>query len=808
MKLYTYEKEHLDAMRALAPECAVLLKSNGAFPLSAPGRLALYGPGARHTLKGGTGSGDVNSRFFLTAEQGLKNAGFTITTGDWLDAYDDRREEAHRRFVEDIKRQAKEQHVNALMLGMGAVMPEPAYGIPLNGEGDTAVYVLSRVCGEGNDRRDIPGDFRLTETEIHDILLCNELYPSFMLVLNVGAVVDLSPVLEVGNILVLSQLGAVTGAVLADLLLGNAYPSGKLTDTWAAADRYPAMGTFGDRDDTLYREGVYVGYRYFDSVGADVLFPFGFGLAYTSFETKPGAVRKDGRSLVVEATVTNTGARPGREVVQLYVSAPWGVLDHPYQSLAAFRKTGELAPGASETVTLTVDFTDLASYDAARAVSFLEKGDYVLRVGTSSRDTTPIAVARMEEEIVIRRLTNLCGKPDTPDWKPASPVTETLPDLPVLSCSAADFEGMEFPAPAEPSERALAFAKGLTDEQLLSLAVGAHSSGIAGITSVIGSSGQKVAGAAGETYGGVPGLRALVMADGPAGLRLSKAYTKDAKGVHAVGDTLPAGFAEFLPPIALKLMSSGKQPKGTLHYQYCTAIPIGSALAQSWNPETARICGDIVGAEMERFGVDLWLAPAINLHRSPLCGRNFEYYSEDPLISGLFGAAIARGVQAHPGRSVTVKHYCCNNQETNRYQNNSILSERALRELYLRCFEVCLREGNPHCVMTSYNLVNGVHASEHAGLLTTVLRKEWGWGGLIMTDWVVYMMKSRGKHRFHSSAFAVKAGNNLMMPGSDTDDKSLRSAFRGKSRETSLSRAELERSAGYLIDLVFESTGA
>ena len=272
-----YEKKHLSMLRPYLPECMVLLKSNGAFPLEAPGEIALYGSGARRTVKGGTGSGEVNSRSFLTVEQGLRDAGFTVTTSAWMDAYDGIVRDAHARFIRGIKNRARARHTFAVMDGMGAVMPEPEYDIPLSGAGDTAVYVLSRISGEGNDRAFQRGDVLLTESEKRDILYLQRNCPRFLLVLNVGGPVDLEPVLEVENILILSQLGSETGGALADLILGKTFPSGKLATTWAAAGSYPDIGEFGDMNDTRYREGIYVGYRYFDSAKVRPLFPSALG---------------------------------------------------------------------------------------------------------------------------------------------------------------------------------------------------------------------------------------------------------------------------------------------------------------------------------------------------------------------------------------------------------------------------------------------------------------------------------------------------------------------------------------------------
>ena len=291
-KMSPYEREHLASLRRHLAECTVLLKKNGAFPLEKAGPVALYGSGARRTIRGGTGSGEVNSRFFITVEQGLEEAGFTVTTKAWLDGYDRIADEAHRQFIRKLKAGAGLNPVRAVMVCMGAVMPEPDYDLPLDGEGETAVSVLARVSGEGSDRSAAPGDLLLTKTEIRDILFLQEHYPRFMLVLNTGGPVDLAPVTAAGNILVLSQLGTETGPVLADILLGKAAPSGRLTTTWSAGAGCARLGDFGEKDDTRYREGIYVGYRWFDAIGEKPLFPFGFGLGYTEFSLSDAEIRK------------------------------------------------------------------------------------------------------------------------------------------------------------------------------------------------------------------------------------------------------------------------------------------------------------------------------------------------------------------------------------------------------------------------------------------------------------------------------------------------------------------------------------
>ncbi len=771
----TYEVENLARLRQGLAGCTVLLKRDGTFPLTAPGKIAAFGSGVRNTIKGGTGSGEVNSRFFVNVEQGLKDAGFTITSQTWLDGYDRIYAQAKLDFVREIKRRAKAHKTLAVLEGMGAVMPEPNYQLPLEGAGDVAIYVLARISGEGNDRQAVAGDFLLTETEQRDILALNEQYEKFMLVLNVGGPVDLTPVKDVKNILVLSQLGVETGAALADILLGRSYPSGKLATTWAKAENYPDVGNFGDINDTEYKEGIYVGYRWFDGSGRESLYPFGYGLGYTDFAVSGEEVRVEGSHVTCRATVTNTGKHPGREVLQFYLSCPWGKLDKPVKELAAFGKTRALEAGECETVSASFDLRDFASYDEETATYILEAGRYVISCGCSSADTRPVAALMLDRTLAVRKVKAMLGDPGFRDWKPACRNTEY--DVPVI-CLDGDSIACEtvcYEAEAPVAD----IVKGLNDRELCYLSIGAHDPK-GGIVNVIGSAGQHVCGAAGESTSlfagrGIPGL---VMADGPAGVRIAPRYYRDKKGkLKNLGPSMPESMVSLLPGIAkLFLGGTPKVPKDAqVQAQYCTAIPIGTALAQSFDLDYAGICGDVVGNEMVRFGVHLWLAPALNIHRTALCGRNFEYFSEDPLISGAVAAALTRGVQQHPGRGVTLKHYAANNQETNRYFSNSHVSQRALREIYLKGFQIAIRESAPKAIMTSYNLINGVHTAESRELCTQILRREFGFDGVCMTDWVIAMMPALAGSRYPNAtpAKVAAAGGDLFMPGSSGDYKAL-----------------------------------
>ena len=800
-KMNDYELAHLAALRPQLAECTLFLRRSGAFPLSAPGEIALYGAGVRHTLRGGTGSGEVNVRRSVTVEEAFRDAGFTITTGAWLDGYDRVRSAAQKRYYAGLRRKAVKSGVSAIFAAMGSVMPEPDYDLPLDGAGETAVYVLTRISGEGSDRAAVKGDILLSDTEKRDILALRAKHPRFLLALNVGGPVDLSGLESVGDVLLLSQLGTETGAALADIVLGKTNPSGKLSTTWTSWAQHCAVGDFGEPDDTRYREGVYVGYRWFDSAGFTPAFPFGFGLSYCDFTLDGAEMSAEGRRIRVSARFTNGGALPGRETLQVYVSSPQGVLDQPYQALAAFAKSGELAPGASETVACEFDFASLASYDTARAAWVLEKGDYGVRAGTSSRDAAPAGVVTVPETILVRQAKNLFGDPGFADWKPETPAAEAYDAaLPRFKVSQADVPAgtvdYDYHPPVEPECAAA------DDAALARTCVGLYRSGGSIMDTAVGNSAFSVAGAAGESVPAPCGadVPTLTMADGPAGLRLSRKFFRDDEGVHALSDAIPESMLALLPAPArwmLKLKARKPKAKEQIAYQYCTAIPIGTAIAQSWNTGFARACGDLVGDEMERFGVRVWLAPALNIHRDIRCGRNFEYYSEDPLLSGAMAAAVTAGVQAHPGCAVTVKHFAANNQELNRTNNNSLVSERALREIYLRGFGICVRESAPKCLMTSYNLINGIHASSSHALVTGVLRCEFGHDGVVMSDWIAPVLYQSKKYPGPTAAENVAAGGDLFMPGHEADVESICGAL----KNGGLERQALLESASRVVRL-------
>lgn len=827
------ERQHQALVRQGAPESMVLLKNEGILPFKAIKTVALYGNGARETIKGGTGSGDVNVRHFVTVEEGLQDAGLTVTTDHWLTRYSALKKQAEKAYYTALTQEAKDAGLDPTLALMGKTPLEPDYDLPLTADGDAAVYVLARNSGEGSDRQIARGDLQLTIAEKRDILALAQHFAQFVLVLNVGGVIDLTEVKnQVPAILLLSQLGTATGSALADVLLGKAYPSGKLTATWAPIDQYSTTANFGDPDDTEYREGIYVGYRYFDSVGQAPTYPFGYGLSYTHFTLTAATPQLANGAVSVAVAVQNTGNFPGKEVVQVYASVPANQLDEPYQTLVAYAKTSALAPGKTTTLTLTFPLTQLASFDVATAQMILPAGRYWLRIGNSSRQTTVVAGLNLAEPVVTAQYRHIGGTTGFTDFKPttatftyATEDTEKR-DAPRLTINPAELvkETVHYPVDkattpasgtrvnwadvASGAASVTAFANGLTDEELVRLLTGNYDTSHGDdLMSIIGNAATTVAGAAGETTHALTalGLPVLVMADGPAGLRLTPIYTETAAGqLQAVaGGSLTVPGTTTDTPVA---------PVTTpLYYQYCTAIPIGTAIAQTWNTALAEDYGDLVGEEMAQFDIDIWLAPALNIQRSPLDGRDFEYYSEDPLISGENAAAITRGVQRHPGKATTIKHFVANNQETNRQHSNSVVNERALRELYLKGFEIAVKTAQPHTMMSSYNLLNGTHVPNRRDIMTDVLRAEWGFKGFAMTDWLTTggMGATTDKYGDTSASAEILAGSDMTMPGLPADTQAILAALQPTTDQpAALTRSQLLVSAERILTVILMLTQA
>ena len=795
-EIQPYEKEHIDFLKENSAECTLFLNKNDAFPLSSPCKLILVGSGARQTLRGGTGSGEVEARTFTTCEQGLENAGFEIVSKDWLDKFPKFKKEKRDSYVNYIRELAENYKANVFEMQMGGVQPEAEYDLPLEYQADAAIYVISRISGENSDRRLVKGDIYLTDSEIRDILFLNEKYEKFMLVLNVVGPVDLTPVKNVKNILYLSILGVVTGDILADVVLGKANPSGKLTTTWSAVKDYRYLDEFGFNN-TRYLEGVYVGYRYFDSFNVRPFYPFGFGLSYTDFSITKKSLSNKNSDISVEVEVKNTGKYAGKEVVQIYVSPSQENMDKPFQSLVSFKKTPLIKPNENATLTLNFKFEDVARYDEENAQYVLDKGDYIIRVGNSSDKTEIYGYISLNENIVTQKLKNIGGKPDFPPLKPEIKYKDDLTNVQKIELTKDDFKlvEMKYDYKTKVNEK----IKDLTDEELVRLSLGKFTDNPKDDL-------YYYLGAAGETCRSIKSIdKYLLLVDGPAGVRIAQKFGVDEKGKYRLSECVfIQKMKDFMTPEEYSetdMPDNNKDRKGKVYYCNCTQLPIGTALAQSFNEEFIEKIGkNIVGEEMEFLNIEVWLAPGMNIHRNILNGRNFEYFSEDPLISGKMAAAMVKGVQYHKNRACTVKHFCCNNQEFNRFNNNSILSERTLREIYLRGFQIAVQEGKPHCLMTSYNLVNGFHASQRRDIIIDVLRCEWGFDGLVMSDWYE-SEKFQNKVAYHAAQMAscnIKGGNNLQMWGRKNDyDVLMRALKNGE-----ITRDDLLESGSRVYDTI------
>ena len=771
------EKKNLEVAYRAACESMVLLKNEGVLPLKTK-KVALYGPGVTRTIKGGTGSGEVNERHSVTILEGMENRGFEITTRQWLSDYEDAYEAgeiAHKKAQRDIIKLLKSKSFMEMMLK--GYTPPAGRDISdkdiADSNTDTAIYVLSRQAGEGGDRKAEKGDLFITDEERTAIETCVANYKNFVLVINSGCSLDMSFVDEIpgiGAILFICQLGTEGGNAFADVVEGTVSPSGKLTDTWAKqyAD-IPYHNEFsylnGNVVDEYYKEGIYVGYRYFDSFGVEPCYPFGYGLSYTDFSLVSAGVKAEGTKVYVDAAVTNIGTTYGaKEVAQVYVSAPNGKLDKEYQSLAAFGKTKVLAPAESETLTLSFDMADLASYDEESASYVLDAGEYIVRLGNSSRKTVPVAVVTLDEAVVVSKHCNICPVVEAiEELKSEDKAAEKInPGVPRISVKATDFETVTYTyeTPAVYSdEKVDKFLNTLTLKEMVEIVVGIGMFG--------GETRFNMPGSVGNTTSKFwdRGLANVTLCDGPAGLRITKRSVVLKDGTVKPVE-LPISVFEMFPDFVQNMLKADPS-KGKVLYQYTTAFPVTAALAQSWNVDLLEEVGKAIFVEMKEYGCTFWLAPAVNIHRNPLCGRNFEYISEDPFLTGEVAAALTKGIQQEEGYYVTVKHFACNNMEDNRNKVSSNLSERALREIYLRGFERAVRKGHAKAIMTSYNRINSVYAPNSYDLCTKVLRNEWGFDGVVMTDWF-----STNKGLGHN-ALAMKAGNDLIMPGGGSYKKEI-----------------------------------
>ncbi len=760
-------KEYERTARRAAAEGIVMLENrNEVLPLRPGTTVSVFGRIALHYYRSGTGSGGlVNTDHVVGIQEALELEPDIKVNGELAETYR----------LWDAANPVDPGH------GWGTE-PWAQAEMPVTDElckqaastSDTAIVVIGRTAGEDRDNEDRPGAYRLTEVE-HDMLRkVRAHFPQVIVLLNVGNIMDMTDIC--GNdpdaILYIWQGGMMGGLATVDVLTGRVNPCGKLTDTIASKiTDYPSDRNFGGMERDLYQEDIYVGYRYFETMNRSaVLYPFGFGRSYTGFEIKCTNCSFDPQKLEgsVTVSVTNTGSRSGREVVQLYVQAPQGSLGKASRVLAGFAKTKELGPGHIDKVRIEFTRRELESYDDSgatghRSAWVLEAGTYTLYVGSDVRSALPAGSFDIEENIVTERLEEALAPVCSFERLRADGTMEAVPQRTI---DPRDRREAHLPAALVNDEAEWdtdthkstfidvkneklsidEFLCRLTEEDLCALVRGE------GMGSLRVTPGTAAAFGAVTDRLGRLGLPAVCCDDGPSGMRLD------------------CGDKAF-------------------------SLPGGTLLACTFDPELNRKLYGFLGLEMRKNRVDNILGPGMNIHRHPLNGRNFEYFSEDPLVTGRIGSAQLQGL-CDAGVTGTAKHFCGNNQETVRRSLDSVISERALREIYLRGFEIAVRDGSLQSIMTTYGRVNGYHTASSYDLTETILRQQWGFEGITMTDWWADMADwTHEDSRRSDFAAMVRARNDMYMVTPQGDGSENEDNLKQSLEDGSLTRGELERSA-------------
>ena len=733
----TASDEHRRIARWAAAQGAVLLKNeDNILPIKKGRSVSVFGRGTLDYQQGGGGSGTVWTRHTTNLCEAL-----------WEKSREGK-----------IKLLTYPCHFYGTKIYFekveGEPMPPEFMIDDVVADDGVAVITISRFSGEGYDRKAEKGDFYLTDEEKAMVDAVCAKTDNVIVVLNVGGMIDTSFIKDNPRIkgALLAWQGGIDGCgAIADLLCGDETPSGKLCDTFARSfSDYPSAEHFNDSDDYLkYYEDIYVGYRYFETVPEaynKVCYPFGFGLSYTTFDFTDINAKQDGENITVTLKVTNTGDFEGREVAQVYFSAPQGVLGKPRYELAAFAKTKKLGKGESETLTLSFPINAMASYDdlgkLAESAYILEKGNYKVFVGNSVRSLadTGFAYTVNEDFRIVEQLAPRCRPSELEKRMLSDGSFEEMPSFPQRRPHDVQPEFTYQPTDTPFTFEDLYNGKctvddficQLTDEELVFL-TGGHE----------GKSVSDTSGMGGLSRLSIPLANT---SDGPAGVR-------------------------FRTGLGM----------------YSTCWPCATLVACSWDLEVAKAVALGGAKEMDENNLNIWLTPAINIHRNPLCGRNFEYLSEDPLLAGKIAAAEVRAMQESK-IACSVKHFACNNKETNRKNSDSIVSERALREIYLKAFEIVVKEADPHTIMTSYNKLNGIYTSANYELITDILRGEWGYKGMITTDWETNAVPEE----------EIIAGNDVKMPKRD-DDVLLKALKDGR-----LTRGDVAVCAKRILEMILK----
>ena len=775
MKNYKLDLERYAvlARQATAEGCVLLENEGQALPLREGERVAVFGRMAFHYYKSGLGSGGlVNTRYVVGILDALKDCKEIRLDEKLMGIYEDWIRE--NPFDEGqgwgrVPWCQKEMEVTDEMLGCAR-------------DNDVSLVIIGRTAGEDQDNNAGPGSYCLTETEEDMIRRVCQVSKRTVVVLNVGNIIDMSWVKKYHPQAVLYawQGGQEGGNGVADVLTGKVCACGKLTDTIAQSiEDYPSTENFGDPFKNYYKEDIYVGYRYFETFAKDkVLYPFGYGLSYTSFGIKAEILKNSEEELTVAAEVVNTGAVKGKEVVQVYAKVPQGKLGNPARRLIGFAKTGELKPGEKEEVVIVIPKYDLASYDDSgvtghKSCYVLEEGTYEIFVGSDVRSAES-AGCYEEKFRVVEKLQEACAPVEKfsrmkavlmPDGSYQA-VTEEVPvrtvdpqerrkqNLPETLAYTGD-KGYKLVDVLDGKVSMENFVAQIREEDLIAMFRGE------------GMCSPKVTPGTAAAFGGVTesmkalGIPVGCCADGPSGIRMD------------------CGTKAF-------------------------SLPNGTALGCTFNTELVSDLYEMTGKELRLNKIDSLLGPGMNIHRNPLNGRNFEYISEDPLLTGRICAAQVKAM-AKSGIGSTIKHFCGNNQEVGRSTSDSVMSERCLREIYLKGFEMAVREGGARSVMTTYGSVNGLWTAGSYDLCTTILRKEWGFEGIVMTDWW-----AKSNYEGHQAAVQVKAPmvaaqNDIYMVVSDAKANPEKDDVEEMLHAGKLTLGELQRNGANILGFLLKS---
>ena len=758
-----------ELLRSVAAQGAVLLE-NRVLPLKEDTKISLFGRvQVDHFCTGYGSGGDVNTPYRVNLQEGIRSCEKLRLNEELAERY--------RAFCAE----------NPVDHGIWGMWPRCYPEMPLTEQdvagakacSEQAVIMIGRSSGEDRENVLEPGSFYLTREEKQMLGQVTAAFPDAVLLLNIGAVMDLSFLddFSFGAVLLIWQGGMESGNAAADLLCGKVNPSGRLTDTVARSyESYPSAGHFGAKGRNEYFEDIYVGYRWFESFHREaVRYPFGYGLSYTTFEL---TAEQTGQ-LEFTATVTNTGSLPGKETVLLYARKPGGPLGNPERELVAFGKTALLEPGQSQSLRLAVTRQQLASYDDAgltgnRDCYVLQKGVYRFFLGGDVRSAREVGSFTAEQDTLLQRLTEAAA--------PAEP-------FPIMATQELGGKTVRV------SRRAAARTTDLKERILSRLPASVFQTG---------DKGYKLK----DVKEGRVSMDAFI-----AQLSLDELEALSRGGFimdHPLGPRGNAGIfggvteslrAKGIPPV---VTTDG--PSGIRLYDSCSLLPIGTLLACTFDEALLEDMFRQVGREMKEKGTDVLLAPGMNIHRDPLCGRNFEYFSEDPLVTGRIAAAVVRGVQS-AGLSACPKHFACNNQEYDRHRNDSVVSQRALREIYLKGFEICVKEADPKNIMTSYNKINGVWGHYHYDLVATVLRGEWGYRGNVITDWWMQPARSPEFPRVWVNGYRVRAQVDVLMPGGwqvdlfKKPDGTLLSSY---GRKEGITLGEMQLCARHVLNCVMQ----